>query len=476
MVNIKNYFKQEQFGIGNYYRNPLLNEQNVDMYSAFTSEDITMKKTILEYFKGSPLVISVISALVTDVVSDGYEFDGAKSNIDRALDFAKKNYLSKILEAAGYDYFSLGNGLIYKGGLTEEKLKAFVQDFMKRRSYSSYGGNVKEYLEKKAYDELATGERKIKHLPASTVEVYPSDKFGSEYLYKQRVNVSESIFTEDEIIHFMDIPLDGKKWGFARFESIMDHLDLYNFIMKYQQGYFKNKPGMYGVYILKNKSPTSLDYKKFVEQLRIMKNPNEFNSTLVVTGDTEFKEFSRMKDMEFKTLADWAAEEAALLWQMPPSRYGKGGSGNSQETALSTQAYFRNVSHIQSKWEEVLNNELFEPMFKVEFRFKRSYLEDEVRESQMMKTRADYTQQMLELGLINLEYAAKLNNIREDDRPKELGKSQIEILRSRSKMPGKNNQSNDWNSNDEVMDDMPTQQVKKSHTPKSNPKKERMQK
>ena len=102
------------------------------------------------------------------------------------------------------------------------------------------------------------------------------------------------------------------------------------------------------------------------------------------------------------------------------------------------------------------------PEFKVRMRFKRTYKEDEVRESQVDKIRTDVAEQRMKLGLFTREAALRYLLIDDEDAP-----SDEEAEKMLGISSGKLNQFNEGQSTDQTLLDEPQQKKNGNKSPKS---------
>jgi len=439
------------------YREPLINELTASLMSIpFAIPENTLE--IMDTFKQSAEAISIVSALITDILSDGYTFDGPEYKVKKAKEWASSNYFRSTLEPWLFDRFIEGNGFMYKGRVSRAQVKELAE-----KTIRSSGLEVKEdYVDlymQKAVDESAYSVREVRHVAATTVSIATKDQFGSELVYTQRVGKFTSVFGEDEIIHIKDLNLDGKMYGFSRMKGILLEVSLLLDLKKYNQSFFKNYGAPDGAFVLPRESPRSPNYKNLLAQLREYKKVEERHGVLLFTGELNYIPFDRMKDVEFKSLGDWLTKILAMIYQMPPSRYGGAGQ-SSEELTLSNQGYYRSIKAYQSQLEDVLNSQLFVPEFGVRIKFNQSYLEDDLREVQRDKTATDVVEQRLALGMITPKAGAKYLRIEPDDQPANLGEVQPQYNTK------KQNQFNPGKQSD-LMLDAPALARNKNKTPKT---------
>jgi hypothetical protein len=142
------------------------------------------------------------------------------------------------------------------------------------------------------------------------------------------------------------------------------------------------------------------------------------HGNMVFTGDLKIEKLMEVEQqMENKDLGLYIVGVLAMFYGVPVTRIpflvGKAASGG-DAGGLADSGYWRMISVLQSKLEEVYNTNLWRPFFGVEFEFSRGYMQDEVRETQNEMQKTQVAEQRLNLGLITVEEAARYLNIDED--------------------------------------------------------------
>jgi hypothetical protein len=368
----------------------------------------------MEWFKKTPECVSLVSSMVTDVLADGYYFEGSKSGRDKASDFMEENNGMTQLEGGLFDMFILGQAFWYNGELSEERAKEMRDAYMKSRRYRNYEF-VTRLLENLDKGDESAGNKRFQYVPATTMNVTPSDRFATGLIYTQRVGAYVSAFTEKEIIQLKDMNLNGELWGTSRFKSIMAEVTLLGILKDYYGHQLDNYGVPPGMFSFPDEQPDSPNIQNINHLLIEGQKVENKNRVWVLAGNAEYTPFERLKDMEFKNLADFLTNVIAMVWQVPPSRYGRPAGKGGKETPLSNQGYYRNISHLQTKVEMVLNSQIFKPEFKVNIKFFRTHREDEVRVAQAEKIKTDLVEQRLKIGLWKFKTALKYLNITEED-------------------------------------------------------------
>lgn len=381
-----------------------------------------------DYVKETPELLSIIKALVTDIVSDGYAFESltnSNASEKKATEFCESNLFSNLLEKWLMDTFTYGNGFMVINKVTEEEIKSVLNAHYEMKDYS-----FKEFSN--FVDELSYKNVNLQIVPAQTMSIKAEDIYGEDITYKQNVNGNSVIFKPSQIIHLKDIELDGKNFGYSRIYAIKSELQTLFNAKNYLGRFFDNNGTPNILFIAPKMSPGSKEYNDFVLQLNELKKSANKQRNLLATSEIETQKLNDVTDkMQFNDLMKYVTALLAMTYQMPATRYGMSSGGNAEEATLTTQGYSRNISAYQDKIEKLLNSQLFIPLFNVRFKFHRSYKEDELREAQILKTKLDAIEQLLRTNLITKEGAAimaskaanfdeKYANKEEDPEPEEL--------------------------------------------------------
>jgi hypothetical protein len=97
-------------------------------------------ETLWKYVKASPEVLGLVSAIVDDILSDGYYFTPAegidedkpagRNRLKQAEEFAKENDIDALLETFLFDALITGDGYIYKRVLTLSDTREFLNELV----------------------------------------------------------------------------------------------------------------------------------------------------------------------------------------------------------------------------------------------------------------------------------------------------------------------------------------------------------
>lgn len=379
------------------------------------------------YFKYTPEIIAVVRAIVEDIMSDGWILEGGRNNRIKAEEFLMKNYAKEQIASMLFDVMVTGDGYLYTQKLSKLEVKGRIDSILDRPEIKSLiKDETKEEMGTRIFKELEEDEdlfsvRSFVQLPSSTLKAQ-FNRNGDVYQWIQKVGVRFQTFTPDEILHFRLMRLDGKFYGFSPMASILKEMDILANVKDYAR-YFFEKGGVPNfMFILKNETPNSENFKQFKKSLQLFASLANKYKSLVVTGEVEAKELNRMtKDMEFRELAVYLSHVLIMTWGVPSSRLTDVGLGlriNTRGSTISVEGYYRKISYLQDLIEDLINMHIL-AQFKVHMHFKKTYLQDEIREVQVDKIKTDTAEQRMNLGIWSREQAGMYLGLHSEELPSE---------------------------------------------------------
>jgi hypothetical protein len=378
------------------------------------------------YFKYTPEIIAIIRAIVEDIMSDGWNLEGGRNNRLKAEKFLMKNYAKEQIASMLFDALITGDGYLYVQRLSRMEVKGRIDSILGREEIKSMLGSdeIKHEMGTRIFDSLDMEEdiftaRSFIAVPSSTLKA-KFDKNGNVSEWVQKVGARINKLSPDELIHFRLLRLDGKFYGFSPLASILKDMDILANVKDYAR-YFFEKGGVPNyLFIMPNETPDSPNYKNFQKTLQLFSSLANKYKNLIVTGEVEAKELNKLsKDMEFRELAKYLTQVLIMTWGVPVSRLSDVGLGDKVQargSTVSTEGYYRKISYYQDILEDLINMELLAP-FKVKMKFKKTYLQDEIREVQVAKIMTDTAEQRMSLGLWDREQAGKYLGMEKEDLP-----------------------------------------------------------
>lgn len=385
------------------------------------------------YFKYTPEIIAVVRAIVEDIMSDGWHLLGDKPNKKKAAErFLMENHAKEQITSMLYDSLVTGDGYLYVKKPSETEMKELISNVLSRPEIKALPGmqgidEIKselgdEFFEKLKIDEDLFTPRSFVNIPASTLKAL-FDEHGNVTKWVQKVGVKYQYFSREEISHFRLLRLDGKFYGFSPMASILKEMDVLANVKDYAR-YFFEKGGVPNfMFILKNETPNSNNFRQFKKSLQLYASLANKYKNLVVTGEVEAQALNTLpKDMEFQQLATYLTQILIMTWGVPQTRLTDIGIGAQKSamrgSTISTEGYYRKISHYQDLIEDFINTTLLQP-FDVKMAFKPTYPQDELRDAQMDKVMTDTAEQRISLGIWDRGQAAAYMGIDSEDIPTE---------------------------------------------------------
>jgi len=380
----------------------------------------------MTWVRRSPQILGFARIIVSDILSDDRKFkpikkdESARNKIINSKAFWEANSGLEIVEETLYDLVFLGIGYNWIGKISDKQLKEFCAASLnnavpnlEKKEFEERLDSIVEKLKESSSEKFV---KKWRHMAASTVTMHTNEYEVLKYI--QRVGVNTRDFLPDEILKFKLMPLDGKVYPYPPLESLLAEVYLLWLITQNNISFFENGGVPDNVFILPKELAGSKNHEYLIETLKKYKKIQNKHGQLVFTGDLKVEKLMEVEaQMQNKDLGLYIVGVLAMFYGIPVTRIpflvGKAASGG-DAGGLADSGYWRMISVMQSKLEEVYNSKLWRPYFGVEFEFSRGYLQDEVRETQNYKQKTDIVEQQLRLGLIPIEEAARYLNIDED--------------------------------------------------------------
>jgi len=457
MVQLQNFLKNTNDSQNDRHF-PLLNSLFLERFSMFgqNSKD-TNFKTFIKYARRSPQLMGFLDIVATDMLSDGVEFKAIKKESGRnkilnARKFWAANSGIEVSQATIYDLLITGIGYNWIGKISETQMKEFCKTSIHQLLPEVKEG-VLEYKAERMMDDIKEGNsdklaKKLRHIASSTMSKNTNEYEVTSYL--QRVGVNKKIFDTDEILEFQLMPFDGKVYPFPPMEAILAEIYLLWLITQNNVSFFENGGKPDNVFILPKELAGSPNHKYLIDTLKKYKKVQNKHGNLVFTGDLTVQKLMEVdQQMENKDLGLYLISVLAMMYGIPVNRIpflvGKAAAGG-DSGGLADTGYWRKISVWQSKLEAVYNRELFIPFFGVEMKYRRGYLQDEVRETQNEMQKTSIAEQRMNVGLWTAEDAGEYLDID----PEVIKKAQEE-KKKRDEEIASGMQNQNLNTNDNVM-------------------------
>lgn len=413
----------------NYGGQPYLNEPYViTQQNLYIQTHPTTFADIEYWVERTPEAIAIISAISTDILSDGIAFESIGKTdkgvkVKRAKDFYEKHRIKETMRRMMHDWLTYGDCYGWIGGLEKaQESREFaaykaVRELPVEQKTDTFNALVKaspDILEEEAF-------RLVKHVPAIQMDILHDTVEITGY--KQILHGGKiRVWTPKEIINIRLMTLKGKVYGFSPFQASLVEMQTIGYVKDYASSFFKKGGVPDWMFILMKEQAGSANHKRLVQELQTHKHPAHKHGSMVLTGEVEAKPIGAMsnKDMEFRQTLIQMVGSLAIGFNMPVYRIlqvmgkdVKAGEG----ADLADSAYWRKISFEQDNWEQVWNQQFWIPYFGVKMKFNRSYLQDEVRETTVMQQKVGIITAMKnQIGLqLTTDYIKKYLNLDDDD-------------------------------------------------------------
>jgi len=425
MVQIQQYLQKTNKTQGSRHL-PLLNSLFIERYSEFNSgaENNTFK-TFMKWARRSPQLMGFLGIIATDMISDQVDFNpldksSGRNRVLKAKAFWELNQGMDVTEETIYDLLINGIGYNWLGKIDETQLKEFCQlavretmPELKAEELEYKADHMVKLIRKDSPEKMV---KKLRHVAASTMSIHTDEYEVLKYI--QRVGVNKKEFSPDEILVFKLMPFDGKVMPFPPMEAILSEIYLLWLITQNYVSFFENGGKPDNVFILPKELAGSKNHKYLIDTLTKYKKIQNKHGNMVFTGDLSIEKLMEIEhQMENKDLGLYLTSVLAMMYGVPVNRIpflvGKAAAGG-DSGGLADTGYWRKISVWQSKLESTFNRDLWIPHFGVEMKFRRGYLQDEVRETQNAMQMTSVAEQRLRLGLWTIEEAGNYLKIDEE--------------------------------------------------------------
>jgi len=425
MVQIQQYLKRTN-DFQSERHLPLLNSLFIERFSEFNpySQDNNFK-TFMKWARRSPQLMGFLGIIATDMLSDEVNFNpidksSGRNRVIKAKAFWELNRGTDVAEETIYDLLITGIGYNWIGKIDDIQLKEFCQlaimeviPELKAEELEFKADLMVSLLKKDNAEKMV---KKLRHIASSTVSIHTDEYEVLKYI--QRVGVHTKTFLPDEVLVFKLMPFDGKVFPFPPIEAILSEIYLLWLITQNYVSFFENGGKPDNVFILPKELAGSKNHQYLIDTLTKYKKIQNKHGNLVFTGDLTIEKLMEIEhQMENKDLGLYLTSVLAMMYGVPVNRIpflvGKAAAGG-DSGGLADTGYWRKISVWQSKLENAYNRDLWLPYFGVEMKFRRGYLQDEVRETQNEMQRTSVAEQRLRLGLWTIEAAGDYLNIDEE--------------------------------------------------------------
>jgi|TARA_R100001530_G_scaffold2717_1_gene4349 hypothetical protein len=386
---------------------------------------------IVSYIRKSSECLGIFRTIITDIVSDGVFFEAhfktgvknknGKNKVKDAELFYREQQVKEETKAAMLDWMMLGDCAIWNG-LSKKELK------------ECYAGGGLEFKE----DEDMSSSRKFRHVAWSTMRINHDSRNITGY---SQVTVSGGPIADSQgnpipgkfqngqfvlnnwdtetIMHGMFMRVDGKVYGYTPTIAIMPEISTLQLIKDYAGTFFQNSGIPDWMFILPKEMAGSPNITELEQKLKIWQNSQDKHRNLVFAGEVQPQKLNEFRqDMEFRQLAVYYTAIMAFAFGLPMGKIQSilGMENTASDSDMASESYWRNIAEAQDYWENLLNSQFWIPFFGVEMKFNRSYLQDEIRESQNRLFLIDGLTKLRSMGIkVTDSYIKRVLKMKDED-------------------------------------------------------------
>lgn len=365
------------------------NVRGLDTEYNFGESSFGSDKNMFNYDKGnsvqvlydtvkiSPECIACIMAIVEDIMSDGWRFEGSKSAIAKAEKFETESNFFMLLTDAIIDMLITGDAYLLKLGWNDEKRKSLVKTLIEKTALSKQ--ELSEAVDKvipKDLQMIKSGTVQIKFTKTAVIKEYV-----------QTVKGDTKSFSPQDIVHLRKGSMGGQPYGFTTLETMLSDIATLVFAKNYAGKFFENDGVPSWLFKMPDANPEDRNYKLLKKELKEFKDGANKFRTMVLTGNVDTEQLEKWnKDMEFSNQIKHFTQLVLMGWGVPPHRvnYVMDVKSSDQQSGKIETGYYKNIAFTQKFIESILNKYLWSD-FKVRMKFKKAYKIDEMREAQIIQ-------------------------------------------------------------------------------------------
>jgi hypothetical protein len=380
MIRPERFVEQKAAG-----RTPLLNyvERVTSQVSFSDYAQISRKKRLQYLTLRTPELAGMLWDIAEDIVGK-YDFIplGARSSgRNRTLNaktWARKVKLQDMLLSAVFDVLSTGEGYLYLGANSariQEEIQKVITTELRDRFYD-------EAIYSPLFQPIASVTMTNNHDATKLIN------------YTQRISGSQTDYSPREIINIYFRRIAGRVEGFTPVSTIPLQLELL-WLLWTNQYDLQAKGNMPDLIVTAKDIRANTPVLKDVEQkLRKYNMPgnSKHGTTILYGSDYNFEKMERDTDLQFADVGKAVTSVVASLFRYPKHRMGiktKESSSDKDTQGNGDRDYWDLISKFQDRISDILDTQVFEPFFGVQFVFDKSYLHDSVVENTAMRARID---------------------------------------------------------------------------------------
>lgn len=373
------------------YLNTFITTQNNRHTTGYIST-LHKKKYMKFYEHDNGILTGLINKIARDIGEDIYfeplnPKESGRNKVLAAEKFYSDNFMQQMYFSIIVDTLVTGEGYTFLNNIKMSDLTPKVDSFLKEKGYP-VNDFTRNLLLKANTDEANLTLRNLRYIASSTVENL-FDNFEIRE-YKQIVGANHKLYSPKDIIHLKFMDINGRPNGFTPISSVVTPLELDFFMWQNMNALAKNSGQPDRVYSVEDLDINSAAFKRIERNLKKYHQIQQRHGSLLLNGKIKIDDLQQLDSMQFKDLGFYVASILALQWSIPKSRlpFVVSGSNTKEDTGGNSEKdYYDNINFYQRIIEHLFNCQLWNPLFKVRMKFKRTYLQDEIRETQNQTSR-----------------------------------------------------------------------------------------
>ena len=377
-------------------KKPLKNE--IYARNAITDNASYISTNLYKRIRQTPELISMLDKTIIDHFMgpvDFYDEGGQPLDSTKLKEITSFWEDNNIQHSAFYgqagDYFIDGSSFgwhISANNILSSKQK---EQMIKLKSLNY---NIGKYVE-----ESSNMIRAVSYLPASTISI-KHDEFDEIY-YIQNASGKRVRWNTDQVVHIKNMEWNGEIRGFTPLKALTKEIVIMYMLKDNIIAKLKNGGGADNIIYLKGASSgiSTGKFKRLQTALESFSHLKKSHGNMPIDADIGVIPMgTTLQDMEYRELAMFIISEFGLSLGLPTSRIpfmmtGSGGTSNKGElSGNSEDSYQTTINSRRMNWENSWNKIFRKSNFT--FKYRRSNLQDSVRETQASVQRASYVSEV----------------------------------------------------------------------------------
>jgi len=376
-------------------KQPLLNEYSPQI--GFDDNFRHVTANLFQRIKQTPELLAMLDTAVTDHYLgpvDFFDVNGrtlGPTKLKQVETFWQENNVqSESFYGQGMDLLIDGSGFGWHVSANQILSQKQKEAIVKLKALNEAIGVFAE--------ESANMPRAVSYISASTMSI-KHDETNVVY-YVQDVNGKRVKWNMDQVVHVKLITGNGEVRGMSTLRALIHEITMMYMLKENIKAKLQNGGSADNIISLINANGNSkARFERLRTALESFSHLKKSHGNMPIDGDVKVHPLgTQLKDMEYRELAMFIISEFALALGLPTSRVpflmtGSGGSSNKGElSGNSEDSYQTKINSRRTNFENAWNKVFRKAGFT--FKFRRTNLQDSVRETQASTQRAAYVIQV----------------------------------------------------------------------------------